>query len=206
MVSLIVAGPMGAQRGIDELRAQQQDQRGRLDDADFLADLDAVMRDAGALVAGASDRDALMGGRDLLEEASRADAAVVGWARITDDDPCHFCALMASRGAVYRSEWSARYVGQRRPGGLPPEAAGWSPTEFADWETSRGLNRYHDNCHCTVIPVYSREDWLPERSEAFRELYYLSTEGLVGADARRAFRQAIEARRRRAQTRGVSLS
>ncbi|MFH8926389.1 hypothetical protein ACH4D4_04970 [Streptomyces pristinaespiralis] len=206
MVSLIVAGPMRAQRGIDELRAQQQDQRGRLDDADFLADLDAVMRDAGALVAGASDRDALMGGRDLLEEASRADAAVVGWARITDDDPCHFCALMASRGAVYRSEWSARYVGQRRPGGLPPEADRWSPAEFADWETSRGLNRYHDNCHCTVIPVYSREDWLPERSEAFRELYYLSTEGLVGADARRAFRQAIEARRRRARARGVSLS
>jgi hypothetical protein len=209
LVSLVVTGPVQAQHGIQRLQAsrqQEQEERGRLDDADFLVELDGVMRDAGVLVAGAADRDALMGGRDLLEATARADRAVIGWARVTDDDPCHFCALLAGRGAVYRSEWSARYVGQRRPGGLPPEAAGWSPSEFANWETGRGLNRYHDNCHCTVIPVYSREDWLPERSEAFRELYYLSTEGLVGADARRAFRQAIEARRRRARARGVSLS
>ncbi|WP_405944748.1 hypothetical protein [Streptomyces sp. NBC_00932] len=204
-VSLIVTGPVRAQRGIDAL----QGERGRLDDADFLADLDSIMRDAGALTAGAADRDALMGGRDLLDQSSRADRAVIGWARVTDSDPCHFCALLASRGAVYRSQWTARYTGRTgrrartvtRPDGMDD----WSPGRLASWEAAQGLDRYHDNCHCTIVPVYSRTDWLPEASRAFRELYDLSTDGLSGDDARRAFRRAIEARRRLAVARGVSV-
>lgn len=199
MVSLVVTGPVRAERGIQALR---QSERGRLDDLDFLADLDEVMRDAGATAAGAANRNAQMGGRDLLAASSEADRAVVGWARITDDDPCHFCALLAGRGAVYRSMWAARYSGRTgrkaRAVAKPDGWEDWSPDRLAAWETSQGLDRYHDNCHCTIIPVYSRTDWLPEASRAFRELYDLSTEGLAGADARRAFRAALDARRRRA--------
>lgn len=207
MVSLVVTGPVRAERGIQALR---QSERGRLDDPDFLADLDEVMRDAGATAAGAADRDAQMGGRDLMEDYARTDRAVVGWARVTDSDPCHFCALMASRGAVYRSFWTARYKGKASRRKAPPPAppAGWedwSPERLAEWEESKGLNRFHDNCHCTIIPVYSRTDWVPEASAAFRELYFESTRGLAGANARRAFRAAIEARRRRAEARGVSV-
>lgn len=212
-VSLVVTGPVRAERGLIQLQqtqtqTQTADGRGRLDDADFLADLDQVMRDAGATAASAADRDALMGGRDLLEGMARADRAVIGWARITAPNPCDFCAMLASRGAVYRSEWSASFRGQAsRPGAVDRPAGweSWTPEQLLTWEVGRGIQRFHDNCHCTIIPVYSREDWLPEDSQAFRELWEEATRGLGGAEARRAFRAAIEARRRRAQARGVSV-
>jgi hypothetical protein len=207
LVSLITTGPVRAQRGIADLGGAT---RGRLDDPDFMAELDAVMRNAGVTAAGAAERDALMGGRDLQDATSRADRAVIGWARVTDDDPCHFCALLASRGAVYRSFWSARYVGKasRRkaaPAAPPDGWQDWSPERMAQWETRQGLNRFHDNCHCTLVPIYDRTDWVPAASQGFRELYYESTRGLSGDQARAAFRQAIEARRRRAHARGVSV-
>ena len=205
VTSLVVTGPVQAQRGISRLQ-----QRGRLDDADFLADLDTVMRDAGAHAAGAADRDAQMGGRDLLDAYAQADRTVLGWARVTAPNPCWFCAMLASRGAVYRSGWTARYRGRasrRQAVGadLPQGWEDWSPDRLAAWEEAQGLNRFHDNCHCTLIPVYSREDWLPPESQAFRELYYESTRGLSGPAARAAFRAAVEARRQRATARGVSV-
>lgn len=208
VASLAVTGPVQAHRAITRL--QQSQERGRLDDSDFLADLSAVMRDAGAQAAGAADRDAQMGGRDLLDAYARADRTVLGWARVTAPNPCWFCAMLASRGAVYRSAWTARYRGsgaRRRAVGadLPQGWEDWSPDRLAEWEASRGVNRFHDNCHCTLIPVYSREDWIPPESQAFRELYYESTRGLSGPAARAAFRAAVEARRQRAAARGVSV-
>lgn len=206
-VSLVVSGPVRAERGLNQLQGTQTD-RGRLDDPEFLAELNGLMNNAGALAASAADRDAQMGGRDLLEAASRADRAVIGWARITASNPCDFCAMLASRGAVYRSQWSASYRGQLGRSGAVDKPAGWeswTPEQLITWEAGRGIQRFHDNCHCTIIPIYSREDWLPEDSQAFRELWEEATRGLSGAEARRAFRAAIEARRRRAQARGVSV-
>ena len=208
-MSVVVRGRVLAERGLDRLQNTQTiDGRGRLDDPDFLTELDQVMRGAGASAASAADRDAQMGGRDLLEGMARADRSVIGWARVTAPNPCPFCALLASRGAVYRSEWSATFRGHVGRSGAVERPAGWqswTPEQLARWEAARGIQRYHDNCHCTIVPIYSRTDWLPEESQAFRELYELSTRGLSGADARRAFSAAIEARRRRAQARGVSV-
>ncbi|MFD7101925.1 VG15 protein [Streptomyces celluloflavus] len=206
-VSLVVTGPVAAERRISRLRAQ----RGRLDDADFLADLDGIMRDAGAAVAGAADRDAQMGGRDLMQESSHADRAVIGWARVTDGDPCWFCAMLASRGAVYRNAWTARYQGhasRRRGAGSDPPPGGWedwSPERLARWEVGRGLARFHNNCHCTLVPVYSRTDWVPEASRAYRELYEAVTEGLTGSEARAAYRAAMAARRARVRSRQLAV-
>lgn len=198
-VSLIVTGPVPAQRGIDQVQAAAE--RGRLDAPDVLAELDAVMREAGATAAGAADREALRGGRNLIAGYAEADRAVVGWARVTDGDPCWFCAMLASRGAVYRDQWRARYRGQtrrgaRRPDRMPDGWQDWPPQRLADWEAEQGLNRFHDNCHCTLVPVYSRTDWVPEASAEWRRLYTDSTRGLAGPDARAAFRAAVEERRR----------
>ncbi|GGX98519.1 VG15 protein [Streptomyces fructofermentans] len=205
-VALVVTGPVHAGRAMADL--QFAPSGGRLDDPEFLTELSGLMQTAGALTAGAADRDSLMGGRDLLEGVARADRAVIGWARVTADNPCDFCAMLASRGAVYRSEWSASYSGQLgRTGAVdrPDDWQLWTPEQLLTWEVGRGVQRFHDNCHCTILPIYSREDWLPEESMAFRELWEEATRGLSGADARRAFRLAIEARRRRAQARGVSV-
>ncbi|SDJ74642.1 hypothetical protein [Streptomyces indicus] len=188
--SLIVTGPTHARQRLTE--AERSVDSGRLDDADFLEELDALMRDAGATAAGAADREVLRGGRDLLHTASATDPRVIGWARVTDTDPCAWCAMLASRGAVYRTRDAGQLRG--RAGQTPPAV---DPEDLA---------KYHDLCHCQVLPIYSRTDWLPEQGRAFRELWDEATQGHTGQDAINAYRRAIEARRRRARTRGAPLA
>lgn len=59
-------------------------------------------------VSGAATRLVLEGGRETLlasvREESRQTGRRVGWQRVTDGSPCAFCAMLASRGAVYREE------------------------------------------------------------------------------------------------------
>jgi hypothetical protein len=55
-------------------------------------------------LSGSAGRMALSGGVDLLLGAVREDSRAVGWARVTDFDPCAFCALLAGRGGVYSRE------------------------------------------------------------------------------------------------------
>lgn len=188
--SLIVTGPVRAEQRFTA--AEQAANEGRLDDAGFLEELDALMRDAGATATAAADREVLRGGRQLLHDATEADPKVIGWARVTDDDPCAWCAMLASRGAVYRTREAAT-TRRIRQGELPP-------VSYAD------LARYHDQCHCEALPLYSRTDWLPEQGRTFRELWDESTRGHSGRDAINAYRRAIEARRRRARARRVALT
>lgn len=64
----------------------------------------ALVRTSGAVT-----RHVLNGGRDTLLDAVAVDKKALGWARVTDADPCAFCALLASRGPVYKSEQSAGF-------------------------------------------------------------------------------------------------
>lgn len=66
------------------------------------------------------------------------------WRRVTDGKPCGFCAMLASRGPVYRS---ASEAGQG--------------------------NKYHGRCGCTVEPYEGDpDDWEPTPDEArFIEAY-----------------------------------
>lgn len=50
------------------------------------------------------------GGTDRLAAIVQADRRVNGWARVSDGSPCHRCALLVSRGPVYRSERSAGFA------------------------------------------------------------------------------------------------
>ncbi|MEV8056578.1 hypothetical protein AB0P37_08625 [Streptomyces antimycoticus] len=150
--------------------------RGRLDDPSFLADLASAGRGA----ANAADREAIRSGRDLVDQASKRDRRVVGWARVTDGDPCHFCSMLASRGAIYRSQFSAATTSDGDPRPDDPE----------------GLKRYHDGCHCQVVPVYSRNDhFTPEARRLAREWRDV-TRGTSGDESRRVWRQHIEGQRR----------
>lgn len=60
-------------------------------------------------VSGAGSRLVLDGGREALTSFVQADGRALGWARVTDGDPCYFCAMLASRGPVYKSEGSADF-------------------------------------------------------------------------------------------------
>ncbi len=55
------------------------------------------------IASAAGSRHVLNGGRETFLSLVQADERVLGWARVTDSDPCSFCALLASRGPVYRS-------------------------------------------------------------------------------------------------------
>jgi hypothetical protein len=69
-----------------------------------------VVRDESFTAAsGAASRHVLTGGRRSLLTLLEADPQAVGWARVTDGDPCAFCAMLASRGVVYGSEAAAGF-------------------------------------------------------------------------------------------------
>ena len=54
-------------------------------------------------------RLALNGGRDTTLATVDSDPASLGWARATSGKPCAFCAMLASRGPVYKSEATAGF-------------------------------------------------------------------------------------------------
>lgn len=60
-------------------------------------------------VSGAATRLALDGGRETLIRSIERDPARPRWHRVTSVDPCSFCRMLASRGAVYRAEETARF-------------------------------------------------------------------------------------------------
>lgn len=124
-------------------------------------------------VSGAASRHVLNGGRQLVTEAVAKDKVALGFARVTDADPCAFCAMLASRGPVYRSRESA---GTRRVAG------------------ESELHRYHDHCACQVEAVYSKDAEWPGRAREFEQLWKDSTKGK--RDALKAFREAYEAQRK----------
>jgi hypothetical protein len=49
----------------------------------------------------AGKRITLNAGREMLIRASRRDPNVDGWARVSDGDPCYFCAMLIGRGPDY---------------------------------------------------------------------------------------------------------
>lgn len=113
------------------------------------------------------------GGRNAIEQLSRP----LGWMRVSGGDPCSFCAFILSRGAVFKSKLTAgadaneRFVGE-------------------------GMFKFHDNCGCTVLPIHSKTDFMSDDAQRFRDLWDDTTAGLSGADARNAFRRAVDAQRR----------
>jgi hypothetical protein len=66
-------------------------------------------RTALARVSGAVTRHVLDGGRQTIIDTAYGDERAIGWARLTDGKPCAFCAMLAGRGAVYKTESTADF-------------------------------------------------------------------------------------------------
>jgi hypothetical protein len=60
-------------------------------------------------VQGVAENLTLDAGRQTVIDAVQADRQAIGWARVPEGAPCAFCALLCTRGAVYRSESSASF-------------------------------------------------------------------------------------------------
>lgn len=122
-------------------------------------------------------------GRNTTIDNAENDHLALGWAREAREDACWFCAMLATRGAVYSSAEAAGRVKASDPvdkGGLGiPDAKGF-------------VNRYHDHCHCSVVPVFNTF----EKQAHVREwtaLWNSSTRGVTGMEAKQAaFRAAYK--------------
>jgi hypothetical protein len=55
-------------------------------------------------VTGAVSRHVLNAGRDTITQAVQDDRYFHGWIRVSDGDPCAFCAMLLSRGPVYNED------------------------------------------------------------------------------------------------------
>lgn len=82
---------------------------------------------AGVTLSGSLSRLVLSGGRDAILGNVREDREAVGWARITDKDPCAFCSMLSSRGPVYRTKQTAKFEAHDHCACMP--VAAWSRDE-----------------------------------------------------------------------------
>jgi hypothetical protein len=72
--------------------------------------LDQALQNSAVRVAGAAAYMALEGARTLVTEAVQEDPEALAWMReTTSGHPCAFCAMLAGRGAVYKSNRTASF-------------------------------------------------------------------------------------------------
>jgi len=67
-------------------------------------DYPQAMANALVQVSGSMSRIALDSGRDTIMDNVRSDPRAVGWAREGSGEECAFCAMLISRGPVYKEE------------------------------------------------------------------------------------------------------
>jgi hypothetical protein len=94
-------------------------------------------------VSGAVSRLALMGGRDTIQQEVLRDPGALGWARVASASACAFCAMLASRGPVYKEETVDFEAHDHCTCGSEPvyEGAEWPPNskEYQDlWYENHG--------------------------------------------------------------------
>jgi hypothetical protein len=106
--SLLTTGPIATKLGLRDGRT-----------------LEEALTVAASRTAGAMFRLTANGARDTVFASAQRDSSAARWRRVSDGDPCDFCAMLVGRGAVYFSEGTADSGG------------------------------YHDRCNCSVEPVYS---------------------------------------------------
>lgn len=99
------------------------------------------------------NRAVLNAGRDTVEWSAGAQGR--SWRRVTDGDPCAFCAMLATR-SDYTTKERALTTGHTRRhkrGGKRPLGS-----------------KYHDHCGCTVVEVVGR--WEPSSADtAYQRVY-----------------------------------
>jgi len=69
----------------------------------------SAIADAKARLAASSERLVLDTGRNTVIDSAQRDPKAKGWARIPEPGACSFCLMLATRGAVYRSESTADF-------------------------------------------------------------------------------------------------
>lgn len=119
----------------------------------------STMKAAQVNSTGAAVRQSLKGARNVTANVVKFDKKVLGYARYTDGNPCHFCALLASRGAVYGRDSFADSGAKFRPNDRAVEV----PSDYIK------VSRVHNNCRCTLRPVYSKSQEFDSEAKFYRQ-------------------------------------
>lgn len=113
--------------------------------------------------------------RATVRQAVQQDRQAVAYARAAALGACSFCRLMASRGATYKTA----------------ESAGRDADSLFSGDAS--VVKFHDNCHCALVPVYRGQKFeLSPHAAEWARLYQEYAAPYSGDQLRR-FRQAIAA-------------
>lgn len=108
---------------------------------------------------GAGIRQAMNGGRNAIGNIVQKDKRVIGYARVTDGNPCYFCALLASRGTVYGKasfiDTNAKFKANKNAPDLPPG--------YLD------VAKVHDHCKCQLRPVYANAEKFDADATDYRD-------------------------------------
>lgn len=164
--SLMAVGPgdyMNKAKVIRQLDVSPQQERALLAEAKQVTE---------GKLAQAAVRHAQAGGRQTVYDNSERDRVALGWVRVTRPQPCWFCAMLASRGLQYRAFKEGSFDA--------------SDAQF----TGDGNAKVHDKCGCSLKPVWTTNDPLVEKTEAFADLW--ARWGAGGGDAALRFRRGYE--------------
>lgn len=127
---------------------------------------------------GAAERTTLSGGRRSIQETTRRDSLAVGYYWQTREDgkaPCYWCAMLASRGPVYKADsW--------------PDA---DPRPHGELKVHA-----HDNCRCHLAPVWKRGQDLPELTKTLDAAWQKQTKDFTGMGKMRAWRRWYDSQQR----------
>lgn len=169
-----------------------------------------------SLVTGGLSRQVLSVGRETLMQSIATDPAGPRYARHASANACAFCAMLATRGPVYASKASAGTVTGENLGGTDYRKARRldgtvTPERRAEIlrgtrartieqggrkgrDTTQDLGeKYHDDCHCTVVPVWSADQYREAPYvEKWREAYAEAHDGgMTTKETLSGLRQAL---------------
>lgn len=126
--NLMNLGPRNQDKKIAQIRNDSELDKGRTQ----------AHKEAGSRQAATTGRSVMNGARGPIFVAAVKDKAAIGFVRVSrTGTPCGFCAMLMSREVVYKSNE-----------GSGPGSDGVIVT-FGD------LDKYHDNCQCYALPVFS---------------------------------------------------
>jgi hypothetical protein len=142
-------------------------------------------REALVDAAGAAARHVQDGDRTASIVNMRNDSLLKGWVRVTDSNPCSFCAMLASRGPVFRSQSFTNARSRRNPRNPGVEFLG------------AGSFKVHDHCACRMAPVYYTDAEWPGNARELNDLWQANiAKRYSGHEALKAWRRLYERRQR----------
>lgn len=125
--------------------------------------------------------------REQAVDAVEGDDRALGFRRVTRPDACYWCITLSLRRSTRGGEGDQHlgvYKSRASAGQLPPNAKG-------------EVNRYHNNCHCSVEPVFAIGDVeMPDWLRDMDRLYEQATANSKSGERLNDFRRALAAVRR----------